>query len=108
MNQIVTLEGRRLNNKMMEGWLSDNYEHARRADAEHGSLMLKNAILRAKGYHVPEPQVVVQVAPEPPVFKERIKKRVGRPKGSFRGSKARHHDPLAAEILALVAAHFKI
>jgi hypothetical protein len=100
------LEGRRLHTKLSEGWLADADSHARRTDAEHGSLMLKNAILRSLGYHVPEPFVRLPATPAPPPptpkFKDRTAKR-GRPRKS---RKAYQPNAKIAQIQALVAAHF--
>src|SRR5690349_13911722 len=73
--------------------------------ARRGSRLLRDAILRAKGYRVPEPVIV---APPVPVFKER-KVKPSRPRGKPRGwRKVRRHNPKIAEINALVAAHFKL
>jgi hypothetical protein len=73
------LEGRRLHTKLTDGTLATQELKTFRQKAQHGSQQLRDAILRAKGYEVAEPQKI-NVAP---VFKPvPIKPRRGRPKGS--------------------------
>jgi hypothetical protein len=83
---------------------------ARMADAINGSRMLKEAILRAKGYATEEAIIPVAdpVPPKVPKFRER-KARLGRPKGSRAGwRKPRVHSPKVEQIKALIAAHFNM
>jgi hypothetical protein len=107
MNAITRIEGRLLTNKLTSGFMFTHEHDLHVRNAIKGSQMLRDAILRAKGYPVAEPEVIAAVAP-PPMFKPR-KAKPSRPKGRPRGwLKVRRRNPKIAEINALVAAHFKL
>jgi hypothetical protein len=98
----VWIDGRWSHTKLSEGALETDEMLRHAISAKRGSFMLKNAILKAKGYKVPEP---VSPPPAPaPVFVPRPVRR-GRARGTF---KVRKREPLVEQIKALVAAHFHI
>jgi hypothetical protein len=106
VNCAPWIEGRRLTTKASALPLHTDEFLLSKLDAERGSKMLRNAILRAKGYQVPTdfippppPKVEVIVLP---TFKTRKGKR-GKPKGS---RKIRRTFPKIAIIKGVLCSHF--
>jgi hypothetical protein len=92
------LEGRRLHTKLTDGTLATQELKTFRQKAQHGSQQLRDAILRAKGYAIVEPQKAA------PVFKPvQIKPRRGRPKGS---KKVHAYNFNVVRIIGLVAENY--
>jgi hypothetical protein len=108
MNAVYVLEGRSLNTKLQRGFIADTEGAAHATMARKGSQMLRDAILRAKGYPLPEPLIIAPVAPlTPPAPKFHARKVAqGRPKK--RGRKRSGHSHKVETIKALIAAHFKL
>ena len=109
MSACLRIEGRRIDQKSTATPFSDDEPIIRLEDSIRGSVILRDAILRAKGYlsPIPERRPVPTLRPAP-VFRPRARKR-GRPKGSRNGwRKPRRDHPKIEQIKALVAAHFKI
>jgi hypothetical protein len=98
MNAVYVLEGRRLDPKLARGFLPDVDAPIRAEDARRGSGMLRDAILRAKGY-----PVASSVPTEPPIFEVREVKR-GRPRGP--APKVRKRNRKIGRIKSALAAHF--
>lgn len=111
MNAIWA-EGRRFTD--VSSLCAHEYTSRRLLDAERGSKLLKDAILRAKGYKVPQ-TIVPPVAPFPqkleaPKFRKRtVKKGPHKRKGRALGwRKERKHSPKIFRIIGLVAEHFQL